>query len=270
MITTSHDNDRPATRSRIHGRRRPAIAAGRGPAGDGADYRRSRHGVRRAVVIAATAAGTCLLIAACSATPAASGQPSRPAGRQPGRQVSTGRATGSPRPAPTSPGAPTASARPVSAPQPPPICTTADLRGSIGAPNGAAGTFYYPVQFTNVSATACVLQGYPGVSVVASPGGAQIGPAATRIPTFSPRPVHLAPGQVAHAPVLLPDPGDFGPGVCDPVPVHWLRVYPPGQYSPLYIGVPAGVNPMSICTGTSLHNVIALGTFVVLSGSTGP
>ncbi|MHB1596410.1 MAG: DUF4232 domain-containing protein [Streptosporangiaceae bacterium] len=177
------------------------------------------------------------------------------------------RASGRPHPQPTS-------ARQIAAPQPttPPVptCQTSWLRGSVGAPNGAAGTFYYPVELSNVSAAACTLYGYPGVSVVTGPTGSQVGPAATRIPTFGPRLITVAPGQSAHASLQLPDPGDFGPGVCKPATVHWLRVYPPGQGAPLYIAVPASSDPMQICTGTNLHGVIPLGIFAVLSGTTGP
>ena len=57
-------------------------------------------------------------------------------------------------------------------------CTTADLRLTVGAANGAAGTIYYPLDFTNASSSACTMYGYPGVAFVSSPGGSQVGAAA--------------------------------------------------------------------------------------------
>jgi hypothetical protein len=230
----------------------------------------------------------CLLTAACSGPAPHSASAGQAAGQTSAGGHSSGGAAGSgtgtgtgsaPGPArsPRASGRPhpqPASTQQLAAPQPttPSVatCQTSWLRGAVGAPNGAAGTFYYPVQLSNVSAAACTLYGYPGVSVVTSPTGAQVGPAAARIPTFAPRLITLAPGQDAHASLQLPDPGDFGPGVCEPATVHWLRVYPPGQAAPLYISVPASGDPMQICTGTNLHGVIALGIFAVLSGATGP
>ena len=37
------------------------------------------------------------------------------------------------------------------------------------APNGAAGTIYYPIEFTNTGAT-CTLRGFPGVAAVGKTG----------------------------------------------------------------------------------------------------
>jgi hypothetical protein len=148
-------------------------------------------------------------------------------------------------------------------------CATSALRGSLGATSVAAGTFYYPVQLTNISAADCTLYGYPGVSVVTGPEGAQIGDFATRIATFSAQLVTLAPGATVHATMQTPDPGVLGPSVCVPKTVQWLRVYPPGQFTPLYVSVPATTDPVQICTGHHLDGAIPLGIFVVMTGSTG-
>ena len=199
-----------------------------------------------------------------------------PGGPAPGSPVPGVPAPGSP--APGSPGsgspAPGTAAPSPSPPGPPPApvppCAAAHLRGSIGQATGAAGTFYYPVQLTNTAGSDCALYGYPGISFVTRPSGTQIGPAATRIPTFGAQLVILAPGAVAHAPVQLPDPANFGPGACKPRTVHWLRVYPPDQPAPLFVRVPAMINPVRICTGHHLREVIALGTFVFMPGATGP
>src|SRR5271166_505390 len=59
-------------------------------------------------------------------------------------------------------------------------CTAGDLRLTVGRENGAAGTIYYPLEFTNVSSSACTMYGYPGMAFVTSPGGSIIGPPAGR------------------------------------------------------------------------------------------
>src|SRR5438067_7673427 len=55
-------------------------------------------------------------------------------------------------------------------------CTTASLRVGVSTSAGgaAAGTTYYPVEFTNVSGQRCGLYGFPGGSFVTGPGGKQI------------------------------------------------------------------------------------------------
>jgi hypothetical protein len=222
---------------------------------------------------------TALLFTGCtsSAPPPAANPPAGPVPQVAPTYVSQ-QARTSPAKAPPKPASQpvTRSALPTPTPSPPPgvppvlACATASLRGSIGPATGNAGTFYYPVQFTNTSASACTLFGYPGVSVVASPSGSQIGPQAVRIGTFSPQQVTLAAGGVAHATMQLPDPGVLGTAVCVPKIVHWLRVYPPGQFTPLYISVPATSNPVQICTGKHLGNTIPLGIFVVMPASSGP
>ena len=49
-------------------------------------------------------------------------------------------------------------------------CTSSALSVSLGEGNGAAGTIYYPLRFTNIGTTACALEGYPGISLVDSSG----------------------------------------------------------------------------------------------------
>jgi hypothetical protein len=47
-------------------------------------------------------------------------------------------------------------------------CTTSDLGVwlALDQGNGAAGTTYYPLEFTNLSHPTCYLFGYPGVSAL--------------------------------------------------------------------------------------------------------
>ena len=118
-----------------------------------------------------------------------------------------------------------------------PPCTTAGLRVSKGAPNGAAGTIFYNIDFTNTSGTACVLEGYPGVSLVSagSNAGHQVGDDAKRTTTTPVHPITLAGGQTAHAVLGVADAGNFPAAKCNPVTAHWLKVFPPNQRAAAYV-----------------------------------
>jgi len=136
---------------------------------------------------------------------------------------------------PSSGGAPSTS-RAESTPADPAECATAALRVRIGPSNGAAGTIYYDIVFTNASSTTCFLQGYPGVSLVSAgdASGSQIGADAKRDPVAPPVQVVLAAGQTAHAVLGVTEAGNFAASKCNPVTAHWLRVFPPDQTAAAY------------------------------------
>jgi hypothetical protein len=93
--------------------------------------------------------------------------------------------------------------------------------------NGAAGTIYYYLQFTNLSGSSCTLFGFPGVSGV-NLSGTQLGSAASRDGT-TPHTVTLANGATAQALLGIVQVGNFPASQCHPVTAAGLRVYPPGQ-----------------------------------------
>ena len=134
----------------------------------------------------------------------------------------------------TSPAPTASSSRAQAAPAP---CATAGLRVSRGAPSGAAGTIFYNIDFTNTSGTACVLEGYPGVSLVSagSSSGHQVGDDAKRTTTTPVHPVTLAGGQTAHAVLGVAEAGNFPAAKCHPVAAHWLKVFPPNQRAAAYV-----------------------------------
>ena len=109
-----------------------------------------------------------------------------------------------------------------------PSCTTAQLGVKfLNKPNGAAGTIYYPIQFTNKGTHACTLRGYPGVSAVTS-AGAQIGNPAGR--SGNPvKTVTLAPKKSASTMVGFAHTANFPAAKCKPVTARGLRVIPPNQ-----------------------------------------
>jgi hypothetical protein len=118
-------------------------------------------------------------------------------------------------------------------------CQTASLRVTVNTrvAGGAAGSTYYPVDFTNISRSACGMYGYPGISFVTSDGGAgrQIGAAAQRDPAFGKLAVRLAAGGVAHAWLQVAQAGNYPASACQPVRAHWLRVFAPGQTVPSFV-----------------------------------
>jgi hypothetical protein len=101
---------------------------------------------------------------------------------------------------------------------------------ALAQSNGAAGTIYYPLNFTNVSGHTCSLHGLPGVSAIAR-NGHQLGSPAGWANRAAARTVVLAPGATAHTILQYRDAEvSTAPG-CDPVDTAVvLRVYPPGQY----------------------------------------
>jgi hypothetical protein len=105
--------------------------------------------------------------------------------------------------------------------------------------NGGAGSSYYPLNFTNTSATTCAMYGYPGVSFAAgaNAAGQQIGVAANRSPAFAKVTVTLAPGASAHAWLRVAVAQNYPAATCQPVTAHWLRVYPPGETVAGYVGL---------------------------------
>jgi hypothetical protein len=107
-------------------------------------------------------------------------------------------------------------------------CATSGLEVWLGVGEGgaAAGSTYYPLEFTNISNRRCRLFGFPGVSAVA---GSQLGSAAQRNRAHPTQPVTLLPGASAHTVLQITDVGNFSPSRCKPADSSGLRIYPPGQ-----------------------------------------
>ena len=116
-------------------------------------------------------------------------------------------------------------------------CATGNLKAAVvtGEGGAAAGSTYYPVNLTNTGSSSCSLFGYPGVSWVSGPSGSQIGQPATRNPVITPATVVLAPGQTAHVTIQVVDAGNYDKSTCQPVTAHWLKIFPPGQFTALYV-----------------------------------
>jgi hypothetical protein len=120
-----------------------------------------------------------------------------------------------------------------SAPAGPRPCPPGALRLIVGTSNGAAGTIFYPLDFTNISGSACTMYGYPGVAFMTAPGGTRVGPPAGRGSNTAPALVTLAPRATAHATLAVGN-ALIGSDCRQPAPVNGIQAYPPGQYSALY------------------------------------
>jgi hypothetical protein len=209
------------------------------------------RGARRAIAVStsgraqrilwlAGATAATSLVAAC-----ASAAPSQPAAAPTATVTVTASAPSS---APASASQPPSSA-PATAPSSAPpasggaglaLCRTATLHIALDdrQAQGTAGSAYYPINFTNTSGSACEMYGYPGVSFAAAATGAgqQIGAAAQRDATFAKMAVRLAPGETAHAWLKVTVAANYPAATCQPVTTHWLRIYPPDETVPGYVG----------------------------------
>ena len=112
-----------------------------------------------------------------------------------------------------------------------PACTAEDLGVwvAVSQGNGAAGSLYLPLQFTNLSRHACAMRGFPGVSAI-DRNGHQLGSPAGRNHVVPARTVVLARGATAHTILRYSDVAVTTAPGCHPVlSTFELRVYPPGQ-----------------------------------------
>ena len=159
-----------------------------------------------------------LLLAACGATPHPSPTP----------RVST-----TPLPSPSPSQSPTPQSSPTTTSEA--SCATSQLRVTLGNGQGAAGSVIYSLQFQNTGQSACTLFGNPGVSLVASQSGPQLGAAATFVNHSQAATVNLAPGATASAALQIVDAGNFPESSCDETPAAGLLVYPPGQTASLFV-----------------------------------
>ena len=67
-----------------------------------------------------------------------------------------------------------------------PGCATRDLKATVGVAQGAAGSVYQVIDFTNIGTASCSLYGYPGIALAGGSPVTQIGMAASRSPQAGP------------------------------------------------------------------------------------
>jgi hypothetical protein len=115
-------------------------------------------------------------------------------------------------------------------------CPASALQVKLGPSDGYAGGVYQTIDFTNTSGSSCTLTGYPGVSLVSGPSHQQIGLAAKRSTTGAPAAtVTLGPGDTANAVVQIVDALNFPKSSCSPAKAADLKVFPPNQFTAVYL-----------------------------------
>lgn len=198
-----------------------------------APYRLAPYRLAPSLTAAIAAAGAAAALAGCGtaqAPGAASGGGQRAGGRQgaasspaspgSGGTASSGDGTGS---------APAAAA-----------CAASGLkvRLNTAAAGVAAGSYYVPLEFTNVSGQPCRLTGYPAVAFTSGAGGRQIGTAAAADHAVAAHTVVLAPGGTAHAWLQVLSTANYPASKCHPVTAAGLRVAAPGTQGASYVAHP--------------------------------
>ena len=99
-------------------------------------------------------------------------------------------------------------------------CVPAHLKVTLGASQGAAGTIYYPLVFTNTSTASCAIWGVPAVQPVvggASHSRVHVGPAAHNN-SMGEMPVRhvVAAGQSVSAGFGVTESGNYSKSTCGP------------------------------------------------------
>lgn len=116
-----------------------------------------------------------------------------------------------------------------------PTCRTNELSVRLGDGEGAAGTSYRPIVFTNHGSGSCTLSGYPGVAFVAPATGRQEGSAALHNPQQPVRTIVIAPASSASALLGVANYQNYPQQQCLSHPVSGLRIYPPGNTEAAYL-----------------------------------
>ena len=116
-----------------------------------------------------------------------------------------------------------------------PACATRSLSLKLGLGQGAAGSTFQVIDFTNISNATCTLYGYPGVSLAGGKPVKQIGLAAAESHTTARKLVTLAPGAVANAVLQIVHAVNFPAAKCGLVTADYLQIYPPNQTTPAYL-----------------------------------
>lgn len=116
------------------------------------------------------------------------------------------------------------------------ICKTTNLSLTAGQQEGAAGTIYQHMIFTNTGHYKCHMSGFPTAFLYGSNGYALGNSAAARVQP-APVDITLAPNESANTVLGYPQAGNFDPGVCSNDKSVSVKIYPPSSITPLEASV---------------------------------
>lgn len=137
----------------------------------------------------------------------------------------------------------------------PSACTAMELSAALGASQGAAGTVYVPIVFTNATLYTCTVQGHPKVTSVTGATHTRVGPAATSDPGAAAS-VWVQPfGGTASASLGVVETGNFPPSSCVPKHASGLQVIAPHTSEATVLAY-----PHRVCThlaSTHVSSVVA-------------
>ena len=142
-----------------------------------------------------------------------------------------------------------------------PSCATRDLKVAAGLAQGAAGSVYQVIDFTNISGSPCTLFGYPGMALAGGTPVTQIGAAAARSTGSSAKLVTLAAGKTANALLQITQAENYSASRCVPKASTYLQIYPPNQTTPIYLAY----NSMG-CAKTTVPPQLTIGVMQTGSG----
>ena len=128
---------------------------------------------------------------------------------------------------------------------------------------GAAGSVYQNIDFTNTGSAPCSLYGYPGIALGTGMPFSQVGAAATRSTAAPPALVTLSPGQTANALLRVVQALNYPSATCSPTTTTYLQIYPPNQTTAIYLPFKS-----TGCTSKSV-NILSIGVVQAGSGSNG-
>ena len=202
-----------------------------------------------------------VVVAGCASSTSSSSSSSSAAPAGPASSSPAPSAAGSSASAGSAGSASNAAANPTAAAGGPPACATRDLKATVGVAQGAAGSVYQVIDFTNIGTASCSLYGYPGVALAGGNPVMQIGAAASRSPTSAPSLVTLAAGATANALLRITQAVNYPSSRCGPVASTFLQIYPPNQTTPMYLAYKS--------TGCSATGVNVLNVGVVQAGNGG-
>ncbi|WJZ02245.1 hypothetical protein CFREI_04745 [Corynebacterium freiburgense] len=116
-----------------------------------------------------------------------------------------------------------------------PSCSAQQLTAETSDSEGAAGSMFHTVTFTNTADTECSLIGYPGVSLVDAKDN-QLGAPADRESGDPGTPVTLLPGGQASFTLRIQNALAYDPKTCSATDTAThLKIYPPEEHASILL-----------------------------------